>query len=209
MELSVEKRNLNLTLWIKKLKDYGCYSESLINELRDKIANAPFNTNEANGGCYDGSLIDVVLNNLCTIGYHINILGFGKNSKDKLNHPFLSVNNDILMRVLLLQHIAKSVMFIPQTESWKKNKGYLYEFNGEMESQLKVGEYSAFLCLKHGIKLSEVEYEAMTIIDKDDKSFNSHQTPLSTLVKFINQLAAVELQRKYDYYNTDKNVTKE
>lgn len=209
MELTEEKRNLNLTLWIKKLKDYDCYSESLINELGDKIVNAPFNTNEANGGCYDGSLIDVVLNNLCTIGYHINVLGFGKNSKDKLNHHFLSVNNDMLMRVLLLQHIAKAVMFIPQTESWKKNKGYLYEYNGEMESQLKLGEYSAFLCMKHGIKLSEVEYEAMTIIDKEDKNFNSHQTPLSTLVKFINQLVAIELQRKYDYYNTDKNVTKE
>ena len=48
----------------------------------------------------------------------------------------------------------------------------------------------------------------MTIIDKDEKSFNSHQTPLVILVKMINQLVAIELQRKYDYYNTEKKIEK-
>ena len=62
--------------------------------------------------------------------------------------------------------------------------------------------------MKHGIKLSELEFEAMTIIDKDEKTFNSHQTPLVILVKMINQLVAIELQRKYDYYNTEKKVEK-
>ena len=125
-----------------------------------------------------------------------------------MKHPFLSVNMDMLMRVLLLQHISKAELYIPQTENWKKNKGFLYDFNGEIESQLKLGERSAFLCMKHGIKLSELEFEAMTIIDKDEKSFNSHQTPLVILVKMINQLVAIELQRKYDYYNTEKKIEK-
>lgn len=204
MELTEEKKNLNFVLWTKKLKDYNCYSDSLVNELGDKIKNASFNSNEINGGCYDGSLIEVILNNLCTIGYHINEAAFGKNVNGKFNHPFLSVNIEMLMRVLLLQHISKAEMFVPQTENWKKNKGFLYDFNGELETQLKLGERSAFLCMKHGINLSEAEFEAMTIIDKEEKSFNSHQTPLSLLVKVINQLASVELQRKYDYYNTEK-----
>lgn len=208
MELTEEKKNLNFVLWTKKLKDYNCYSESLVNELGEKITNGTFNPNEINGGCYDGSLIEVILNNLCTLGYHINELALGLNAKNKLNHPFLSVNTEMLMRVLLLQHISKAEMFIPQTENWKKNKGFLYDFNGELESQLKLGERSAYLCMKHGIQLSELEFEAMTIIDKEEKAFNSHQTPLALLVKTINQLVAVELQRKYDYYNTDKTVTK-
>ncbi len=208
MELTEEKKNLNFVLWTKKLKDYNCYSESLINELGDKLTNGTFNTNEINGGCYDGSLIEVILNNLCTLGYHVNDLAFGLNSKNKMKHPFLSVNMDMLMRVLLLQHISKAELYIPQTENWKKNKGFLYDFNGEIESQLKLGERSAFLCMKHGIKLSELEFEAMTIIDKDEKPFNSHQTPLATLVKIINQLVTIELQRKYDYYNTEKKIEK-
>lgn len=199
MELTEEKRNLNFVLWTKKLKDYNCYSESLINELGEKLKNASFNMNEANGGCYDGSLIEVILNNLCTLGYHINELAFGLNDKGKRNHPFLNVNTEMIMRVLLLQHISKAEYFITQTENWKKNKGYLFDFNGELETQLKMGERSAFLCMKHGIQLSEIEFEAMTIVDKDDKCFNSHQNQLVVLVKTINQLVAVELQRKYDY----------
>lgn len=199
MELTEEKRNLNFVLWTKKLKDYNCYSESLINELGEKLKNASFNMNEANGGCYEGSLIEVILNNLCTLGYHINELAFGLNDKGKRNHPFLNVNTEMIMRVLLLQHISKAEYFITQTENWKKNKGYLFDFNGELETQLKMGERSAFLCMKHGIQLSEIEFEAMTIVDKDDKCFNSHQNQLAVLVKTINQLVAVELQRKYDY----------
>lgn len=199
MELTEEKRNLNFVLWTKKLKDYNCYSESLINELGEKLKNASFNMNEANGGCYEGSLIEVILNNLCTLGYHINELAFGLNDKGKRNHPFLNVNTEMIMRVLLLQHISKAEYFITQTENWKKNKGYLFDFNGELETQLKMGEHSAFLCMKHGIQLSEIEFEAMTIVDKDDKCFNSHQNQLVVLVKTINQLVAVELQRKYDY----------
>jgi hypothetical protein len=199
MELTEEKRNLNFVLWTKKLKDYNCYSESLINELGDKLKNASFSMNESNGGCYEGALIEVILNNLCTLGYHINELAFGLNSKGKRNHPFLNVNTEMIMRVLLLQHISKAEYFITQTENWKKNKGYLFDFNGELETQLKMGERSAFLCMKHGIQLSEIEFEAMTIVDKDDKCFNSHQNQLVVLVKTINQLVAVELQRKYDY----------
>ena len=199
MELTEEKRNLNFVLWTKKLKDYNCYSESLINELGDKLKNASFNMNEANGGCYEGALIEVILNNLCTLGYHINELAFGLNDKGKRNHPFLNVNTEMIMRVLLLQHISKAEYFVTQTENWKKNKGYLFDFNGELETQLKMGERSAFLCMKHGIQLSEIEFEAMTIVDKDDKCFNSHQNQLVVLVKTINQLVAVELQRKYDY----------
>lgn len=209
MELTDEKKNLNYTRWIEKLKAYDCYSESLVNELGDKICNGTFNINEGNGGCYEGALVDIVLNNLCVMGYHINETAFGINAKNKKNHPFLCVSLPMLMRVLLLQHIAKAEMFVPQTEQWKKNKGYMFDFNGNMETQLKLGERSAFLCMKHGIKLSEFEYEAMVSIDKDEKEYNAHQNPLTILVKMVNQLVGIELQRKYDYYNTDKTVTKE
>ena len=114
MELTEEKRNLNFVLWTKKLKDYNCYSESLINELGEKLKNASFNMNEANGGCYEGSLIEVILNNLCTLGYHINELAFGLNDKGKRNHPFLNVNTEMIMRVLHINHL----IFL--YHNWKK-----------------------------------------------------------------------------------------
>lgn len=206
MELTDEKKNINFVVWTKKLKDYGLYSDSLIDELGEKIKNASFATNENNGGCYEGSLIDVTLNNLCTLGYHINELAFGMNAKGNRNHTFLNVNNDMLMRVLLIQHISKAELFIPQSEEWKKKKGYAFDFNGELNTQLKVGERTAFLCMKHGIKLSESEYEAIISIDKEEKEYNTHQSPLAFLVKMVNQLVGIELQRKNDYYTTEKKV---
>lgn len=206
MELTEEKKNLNFSLWIQKLKDYGCYSETLVADMQEKLKNATFGSNLANGGCYDGSLIDVVLNNLCTIGIHINELAFGMNAKNKNNHQFLKVNKEMLMRVLLLQHIGKAEMFMPQANGWKKQNGYLYEFNSNLAAQMKLGERSAFLCMKYGIKLSEEEFEAMTIIDKKEETFNSHRNPLAELVLIVNQLTQIELQRKYDYYNTEKQI---
>lgn len=209
MELTEEKKNLNFTLWVKKLKDYDCYSDSLIEEFGSSLINATFNTNEINGGCYDGALIDVILNNLCTIGTHMNLFGFGPNENGKYRHSFLCINNEMLMRVLLLQHISKAKMFVPQTESWKKSKGFLYDFNGNLDSQLKMGERSAYMCMKHGIKLSEAEFEAMISIDKEEKTFNSHMSPLAQLVVSVNRFTSIELQKKYDYYNTEKPVNKE
>ena len=199
MELTEEKKNMKFVLWTNKLKAYNCYSDSLVNDYGEKLTHGTFNMNEINGGCYDGSLIDVILNNLCTIGYHINEFAFGLNTKNKMRHQFLSVNMDMLMRVLLLQHISKAELFVPQIENWRKNKGFLFDYNGDMTSQLKIGERSAFMCMSHGIELSEIEFEAMTIIDKEEKQFNSHQNTLTALVRFTNQLAAIELQRKYDY----------
>lgn len=199
--MTEDKKNLNFSMWVKKLKDYDCFSESLIDELGDKLTNAPFSTNEKSGGAYDGGLIDIILSSLCTIGYHINENCFGLNQKGRLNHQFLSVNSNMLMRVLLLQHISKAQMFVEQNESWKKNKGFLYDFDKNDNSQLKLGERSAFLCMKHGIKLSQEEFEAMVSIDNEDKNTNPYMNPLVLVIRIVNQLTTVEIQRKHDYYN--------
>ena len=87
-------------------------------------------------------------------------------------------------------------MFVPVTEQWKINKGILYDFNNELPSSLKLGERSIYLCMKYGIKLSEEEYEAMRILDKDEDKTNSFMNPLCEIVKIANQLAAIELCQK-------------
>lgn len=202
-ELTEEKRNSNFAIWVSKLQQYHCHSDSLISELGDKLLNATYNGAEKNGGAYDGALIDIVLNNLCVMATHLNVCAFGKNEKGKLRHKYLEVDQNSLMRVLLLQHISKSLLFVPQTNKWKKDNGFTYEFNGDISTQLKVGEKSAYLCFKHGIELSECEYEAMTIIDKEEKAFNSYINPLAYVVKTANNFTAIELQQKYNYLTKD------
>ena len=196
MAISEEKINRNYVLWTEYLKKYGCYSESLIDEYGDLIKDASFAMSENSGGAYQGSMLDVVLSVLCVIASHINEHAFGVNDKGKTRHPLLQVDKNSLMKVLLLQHISKSEMFVKTAEQWKANKGMLYDFNPELPTALKLGERSAYICMKYGIQLSEEEYDAMKVCDRDDDKNNSYVTPLAELVKISNQLTAIELYRR-------------
>lgn len=205
--ITEEKINSNYVLWIERLKKYNCYSEEMINEIGYKIKNASFSLSTSTGSAYKGSMIDTVLNHLCTIAYHINEDAFGLNSKQKNKHNSLKVNFDTLMRVLLLQHISKAELFIEQNEQWKINKGYLYDFNNELSTSLKTGERSIYLLQKYGVKLSEEEFEAMRIIDKEeDFKNNSYMTPLSAIVKIANQFTAIETYRNSTVNNKPKDT---
>ena len=199
MNITEEKINRNYLLWIELLKKYNCYSEDLIKNYGDNIKLASFAMNETSGGAYQGSLLDIVLSNLCVIASHINENAFGINDKGKIKHPFLQVDKQSLMKVLLLQHISKAEIFVPSNEQWKINKGFLYDFNPNLQTSLKLGERSILMCMKCGITLTEEEYEAMKICDKDDDKNNSFVTPLGEIVKIANQLTAIEI------YNKNKN----
>ena len=137
MTLTEEKINKNYLLWIEQLKKYNCYSEELIEDYGDKIKIASFSLNDISGSAYQGSLLDVVLYNLCAIANHINEKAFGMNNKEKVQHNHLYVNKSNLFKVLLLQHISKSEMFVPVTEQWKINKGVFYEFNPNLMTSMK------------------------------------------------------------------------
>ena len=125
MNITEEKINRNYLLWTEFLKKYNCYSEDLIKDYGEKIKVASFAMNETSGGAYQGSLLDIVLSNLCVIATHINEDAFGLNAKEKTKHAFLRVDKNSLMKVLLLQHISKAELFVPSNEQWKINKGML------------------------------------------------------------------------------------
>lgn len=206
--ISTEKINSNFVIWTERLRKYNCYSDRLVDELGDKIKNASFSLNENSGSAYQGSMLDTVLNTLCRIGYEINENAFGYNEKQKIRHEHLYINVNMLMRVLLLQHIAKAEMFVLQESSWKAKNGMLFDFSNDLKTQLKLGERSIFLCMKYGIELSEEEYEAMRIIDKDEDKTNSFISPLCEIVKIANQLTAIEKHREYISYKIKETLEK-
>lgn len=192
--LTTEKINLNYITFCNKLKKYNCYSEQMISEIGDLLKNASFSMNDDSGSAYQGSLIDIVLNHLCSVAYNINEILLGPSGK----FSTMRVNMDMLMRVLLLQHIAKAEMFINTRDSWKVKKGILYEFNPDMKTSLKLGERSLYLCQKYDIKLEEEEYEAIRILDKtEDDKVLYYITPLCSIVRMANQFVAVEMRQKY------------
>lgn len=192
--LTSEKLNLNYITFCKKLEKYGCYSEQMINDIGENIKHCSFSLTEDSGSCYQGSMIDVVLNHLCSVAYNVNESVFSVNTQ----FSQMKVNTDMLMRVLLLQHIAKAELFVPSRDQWKIKKGQYYDFNSELKTTLKLGERSIFLCQKYGIELNEEEFEAMRIIDKlDDDKINSFMNPLCFIVKMANQFVAVEMRRNF------------
>lgn len=194
--LSDAKINTNYLTFIKYLEKYNCYSEQMIADIGEKIKLAPYSTQKDFGGAEPGGLIDVTLHVLCRIGAEINNNAFGTNGKDTLAHPYLSVNQNMLMRVLLLLNISKADTFIENTSEWhRKNLGKLYEYNNHA-TKMKLGQRSLYLCQKYGIQLEEEEFEAFSAIDIDEDSGERFQTPLYTLVKAAKMFTLVELRQK-------------
>lgn len=203
--LTPEKINLNYITFCNKLKKYNCYSEQMINEIGEQLKDCSFSMNDDSGSAYQGSMIDIVLNHLCSVAYNINEVVFGPTGK----FNSMRVNPDMLMRVLLLQHIAKAEMFVNTRDTWKVKKGMLYEFNTNLKALLKLGERSLYLCQKYGIELAEEEYEAIRIIDKsEDDKIMFYINPLCSIVKMANQFVAVEMRQKY-INNKEKETIEE
>lgn len=194
MNLSEEIINKNYVTWTECLKNYDCLSDEMLEDIGEDIKNASWSLDVKNGAGR-GSMLRVVLKNLCTIAAHINDGAFGDNGKGGDKHQLLKVDRKSLMKVLLLQHISKAIIFTPTTEQWKKNKGMLYDFNNELSTTMKLGERSIFICMKYGIKLTEEEYEAMRIVDKDEEKSYGFLNPLCEIVKIANQLTAIEVFR--------------
>lgn len=203
--LTTEKINLNYITFCNKLKKYNCYSEHMISEIGELLKDCSFSMNDESGSAYQGSMIDIVLNHLCSVAYNINEVVFGPTGK----FNSMRVNPDMLMRVLLLQHIAKAEMFVNTRDTWKIKKGILYEFNPNLKASLKLGERSLYLCQKYGIELAEEEYEAIRILDKaeDDKAM-FYISPLCSIVRMANQFVAVEMRQKY-INNKEKEIVEE
>ena len=192
--LTEEKINSNYVLFQKLLAKYDCFSERMFTELGDEIKNAPFGTSEDSGAAYQGSMIDVVINNLCSIAVSINEKVFG----DGGSHGVMMVNKHMLMRVLLLQHISKAQLFVPTRDNWKIKNGRYYEFNDDLVGKLKLGQRSAYLCQAYGIELNPVEFEAIMCLDDKDDNGDVFLSPISCLVKCVNRMVAVELKTKYN-----------
>ena len=208
--LSEERLNQNYLMFINRMEKYGCKSDTLLNELGERIKYASYNRNEEDGGCYTGSLIDVTLNRLCKVGFQINESVFGQNTNAVVQRPFLYCEPKSLMKVLLLLNLSKAEMYEPETEQWKLKKGMLYRFSETLKAPLKIGVRTLYLCQKYGIRLTEEEYEAILFFDSEDDTVpEKFRNPLCILVRTAMAFTAVELRQIYLNNNRLNNNTLE
>lgn len=168
----------------RRLETYVGVEETnnLINSLGgdDVVMDASYANLTDSGLAYKGSLIESMLN-ITKYAVKINQL-LPENKQANLNS---------IVKVGLLHHIAKVLLYEPNDNNWEiTNRGMVYKYNSELEGALRVGERSTLLSSNAGIKFSELEYEAMRIMDKtnDDNYAKYYSSSLSIVIKQANEI---------------------
>lgn len=146
---------------------------------------AVFGNTVDSGVAYDGSLIKTVFE----------ISSYAKKI-NKILPEEIQVSEHSITKVAFLSHVAKALMFTENDNSWEKtNRGILYKFT-DLDGALRCGERSIMLCMNSGIRFSEVEYEAMRIMDKaNDNTDNYTKCFSSTLSMVIRQANEIIMQK--------------
>lgn len=182
---------MNLDVKIKNFSDfknrlYTYVGENETNEIfsylggEDAVMDAPFANTLDTGFAYEGSLVETLLN-ITTYAVKINQLL----PKDK------QADIKSIVKVGLLHHLAKVVLYKENDNTWEvNNRGMIYKYNNELEGALRVGERSTLIASNAGVKFSEIEYEAMRIMDKtnDDNYSKYYSSSLSTVIKQANEI---------------------
>lgn len=119
---------------------------------------------------------------------------------------FPNISNESLLKVCLLQHLSKILMYEPNDNQWEIDKrGMVYKF-AELEGCLKFGERSALLAMNKGVFLSPVEFEAICSLDKDGEEAKNRKyviNIMSTIVRQANELAYAIERERYNKLNTE------
>lgn len=165
-------------------------AENFLNLLggEDRVAKATYSNLLDSGSAYDGSLIK-------------NVMKLSKYA-DKINNILpdeVKADSDSIHKVVFLSQMSKVLLFEDNDNNWEvNNRGILYKYNNNLEGALRVGERSILIAMNAGIKFTEIEYEAMRILDKDngDDNYTKYfSSPLSTVIRQASEL--ITLENKY------------
>ena len=197
MALSEAKINEFYTVFVSELNDVGIDAEKLVNFLgEDKIKSAPAGLETKSGLAFPGALLFLIIRSLEQSMKLWDATSTQKNVDDGNGGvKTVTVNNfgidkQSLRKVMLLHHLGKVMIYEPNDDEWQVNKrGILYKWV-DNETTINCGERAQYICQKVGIELSESEFEAMKINDKNDEDRFSmlHIQPISMLVKMADDL---------------------
>lgn len=189
--LSEKKYEIAWNSFWKKVIEVGLNKYLDEETLKEQLKQASGGISEDSGVAYPGGLIT-----------HINItMAFAEKLFNIVStEPFnvLQVDWKSLVKVILLMHLSKIEMYIPNDNSWEiEKRGFNFKF-AELEGKLKFGERSILYANNNGIKLTGEEFEAIRCIDKKSEGTGSEMfdSALSLIVRQANELAyAFEKER--------------
>jgi len=151
--------------------------ENLINSLGgdEAVMHASYSNLLESGSAYDGSFVRNVIR-LSKLATQIN---------DVLPEDIKAEKASVI-KVCLLSQIAKVIMLTPNENNWEVvNRGMIYTYS-KLDGALRTGERSIMLAMNAGVKFSDVEFEAMGILDRnaDDDNYKKYfSSPLSTVIR--------------------------
>ena len=172
-KLKFQETNQTYKIMTKELEDF----------LGEDFYTAPASSSLSMVGCYPGGLLHYTIK-ACKYSIKINEI-----VSEPLKQPI-----ETIVRAVFLSQIGKVFMFCLSTDEWKiKNTGKMYDFCDDVV-RLRVGERSVYYALRHGVQLSEEEYQAILNLDKDDedKMAKYFSSSLTQIIKMGFEIAYME-----------------
>ena len=201
--LSEAKKNELYVQFITRLNETGVDAQKLVDFLgEEEIKNSPAGLESSSGLAFPGALLLLITRSL---GYAEKLWDMTTSVKPvetitgTVQKPVneFGIDKISLVKVMLLHHIGKAMIYQPNDDEWQINKrGIIYKWV-DNETIINSGERSQYVCQQCGIKLTESEFEAMKINDKnnEDKFSMLHITPLSMMVKMADDMTYMKINQ--------------
>jgi hypothetical protein len=192
MTLSDEQKNLAWSQFYEIFEIAGLTSYYDMNKLKDELLSSPCAVNDEAGTAYKGALIT-----------HINMTCALAQRLAKMVSGTFQVDETSLLKICCIMHLSKRHIYEINDNEWEiKNRGLNFKFRKGLEGVLKGSERSIIEAMNNGVKLTEIEFEAIKSFDEIDANNNMYKSIYTTIVRQANELAyAIEKER----YNKIKN----
>lgn len=185
------------TEWVKfytVFEKLGLTKNYDMEKLKTELLSSPCAVSEEMGTAYKGALL-----------IHINMVMALAQRVAKMISGTFEIDENTLLKAISIMHLSKRLVYVENDNDWEiKNRGLMFKFAKGVEGCLKGGERSALEALNNGVKLTPIEFEAITCLDDDvEASKKPFLSIYTTVIRQANELAyAIEKER----YNKIKNA---
>jgi hypothetical protein len=185
------------TEWVKfygVFEKLGLTKNYDMEKLKTELLSSPCAVSEEMGTAYKGALL-----------IHINMVMALAQRVAKMISGTFEIDENTLLKSIAIMHLSKRLVYVENDNDWEiKNRGLMFKFAKGVEGCLKGGERSALEALNNGVKLTPIEFEAITCLDEDvEASKKPFLSIYTTVIRQANELAyAIEKER----YNKIKNA---
>ncbi len=185
------------TEWVKfygVFEKLGLTKNYDMEKLKTELLSSPCAVSEEMGTAYKGALL-----------IHINMVMALAQRVAKMISGTFEIDENTLLKAVSIMHLSKRLVYVENDNDWEiKNRGLMFKFAKGVEGCLKGGERSALEALNNGVKLTPIEFEAITCLDEDvEASKKPFLSIYTTVIRQANELAyAIEKER----YNKIKNA---